>query len=245
MRLWFVPMACHEGTMKAQLQALQLEAPECVLIARRIQRLGFSSPEKLRTHFESFGEVKSVHVSHSLVKSRRDSNTFWRQRPAALGFVVMSAASAAARILAEGPEHTVEDVKVTVQAFRRNSDVAEEGGDDADQASQPGQSTSSADTGAAVAHTGHSQGERSSEGQDSPVCPFCGSTIAVQLGMAVCQVCRRGVVDHGSWGHGGWGHGGWGAPPPPLPPHHGPCFAGYQLPAKRPRMESDQVQYWV
>lgn len=239
--------------MKAQLQALQLEAPECVLIARRIQRLGFSSPEKLRTHFESFGEVKSVHVSHSLVKSRlatrdceRDSNTFWRQRPAALGFVVMSAASAAAQILAEGPEHTVEDVKVTVQAFRRNSDVSEEGddGDGADEeASKPRQSTSSADTGAVVAHTDRGKRERTAE--DSPVCPFCGSTIAVQLGIAVCQVCRRGFVDPGGWSHGGWGHGGWGAPPPPLPPHHGPCYAGHPMPDKRPRMESDRVYAWV
>jgi len=114
-------------TMKAQLQALQLEDPATVFITRRINKLGFSSPEQLQEHFGRFGPVKCVYASHSRVKSVRQATAQrssqnvaqWRLRAAALGFVVMESPEATERILAEGPEHMVNGVPVRVHAYHR------------------------------------------------------------------------------------------------------------------------------
>jgi len=122
-------------TMKSQLQALQLEDPARVFIARRINKLGFTSADKLRHYFTRFGDVKNVHVSHSRVKSsldpvnQRRPNISWRLRAAALGFVVMASSEAAAQIIAEGPEHEVNGVVIRVQPFHRRSTSADKGSD--------------------------------------------------------------------------------------------------------------------
>lgn len=114
-------------TMKAQLQALQLEDPTTVFIARRINKLGFTSAEQLEAHFSKYGEVKGVYVSHSRVKSLRapgDRNmhdAHWRLRAAALGFVVMKSPEATTQILAEGSEHNVNGVTVRLQSFHRRN----------------------------------------------------------------------------------------------------------------------------
>lgn len=114
--------------MKAQLQALSQENTAAIIIVRRIQKLGFKSPEILRKHFEEVGQVKGVHVAHSTIKSqprnsdRGDNDANYRQRPAALGFVVMEEEEAVTKILAEGKERTIEDIKVMVQAFERHED---------------------------------------------------------------------------------------------------------------------------
>merc|ERR1719469_915237 len=111
--------------MKAQLQSLSQENTSAIVIVRRIQKLGFKSPEILRKHFEYVGEVKDVHVAHSTVKTMprptggEDKEAAYRQRPAALGFVVMSSEQAVQTILAQGSERTINDVKVMVQAFER------------------------------------------------------------------------------------------------------------------------------
>mmetsp|Transcript_38388 Transcript_38388/g.90286 ORF Transcript_38388/g.90286 Transcript_38388/m.90286 type:complete len:564 (+) Transcript_38388:3-1694(+) len=117
-------------TMKAQLQALQEEDPAAVFIARRINKLGFTSAEQLRTYFSRYGWVKGVYVSHSRVKSSRpyikgapSGETHWRLRAAALGFVVMASTDATARILADGPDVVVNGVIVRVQQFNRRGDT--------------------------------------------------------------------------------------------------------------------------
>mmetsp|Transcript_66561 Transcript_66561/g.124195 ORF Transcript_66561/g.124195 Transcript_66561/m.124195 type:complete len:213 (-) Transcript_66561:31-669(-) len=170
------------NTMRASLQALQSEDPACVFIARRINKLGFESPTALKNFFsKNYGEVKSVHVSHSMVKSNRQEriepvdDVHWRKRPAALGFVVMQDASVTQKILADGPEHTVDGVAVVVQAFQKhsehseiakNSQVKEGGGGGGGKVSAPA----------------------------SPLCFVCGSTICARLGIVWCQVCKRGYV---------------------------------------------------
>mmetsp|Transcript_100088 Transcript_100088/g.178105 ORF Transcript_100088/g.178105 Transcript_100088/m.178105 type:complete len:666 (-) Transcript_100088:164-2161(-) len=120
-------------TMKSQLQALQRENPEAVFIARRINKLGHNSADFLRAHFQRFGPVKGVYVSHSRVKSLRSRGDGkppefqWRLRAAALGFVVMKDAEATKQILAEGPEHLVNGVPVRVYTFyRRGSNEGED-----------------------------------------------------------------------------------------------------------------------
>lgn len=129
--------ATGPGTMKAQLQALSFEDPGCVFIVRRINKLGFASSGQLRLYFSNYGEVKSVHVSHSRVKSlrhfsspdrSRDNSTVqWRLRAAALGFVVMQSREAIQRILENGPEHEIHSVMVRVHPFHRRR-VGGEGG---------------------------------------------------------------------------------------------------------------------
>mmetsp|Transcript_14297 Transcript_14297/g.40955 ORF Transcript_14297/g.40955 Transcript_14297/m.40955 type:complete len:187 (+) Transcript_14297:65-625(+) len=184
-------------TMKAQLQALQRQDPASVFIARRINRLGFSSPEQLRAHFGRFGEVAVVHVAHSLVKSARPPGAgaeHRRQRPAALGFVVMSSPEATERILEEGPEHVVNGVKVTVQAFHRHSEALEAEEEEEDEG---GGGQAAEEAGDLGCHAGSAASLQS--GKTSPVCPVCGSTVAMHLGVTSCQVCKRWWAYAGPW----------------------------------------------
>jgi len=115
-----------DETMKAQLEALKLEDPECVFIVRGINKLGFSSPKILRAFFSRYGEVKEIYVSPSRVKSmhrygdQRSTEAHWRLRAAPLGFVVMKSPKATAGILADGPEQDVNGVTVRFQPFHRH-----------------------------------------------------------------------------------------------------------------------------
>mmetsp|Transcript_30858 Transcript_30858/g.55997 ORF Transcript_30858/g.55997 Transcript_30858/m.55997 type:complete len:316 (-) Transcript_30858:17-964(-) len=112
-------------SMKTQLQALQLEDPASVFIVRRINKLGFASPELLKNHFSYFGKVKEVYVSHSQAKSNRpgmEGRGQWRKRAAALGFVVMCEADAASTILAGGPEYLVQGASILVQTFHQHTE---------------------------------------------------------------------------------------------------------------------------
>jgi len=114
--------------MKEQLEALRLEDPACVFIARRINKLGFASADMLQQYFASYGQVKDVLVSHSRVKSfqstgrrRRGLGEHQRLRAAGLGFVVMVSPEVVAKILTERSEHFVNGVSVQVQPFQRHS----------------------------------------------------------------------------------------------------------------------------
>jgi len=105
---------------------VRLEDPSSVFIARRINKLGFSSPEVLQAHFSQYGQVKGVLVSHSRVKSfqasgrkSRGGGEHQRLRAAGLGFVVMESAEDAAKILSEGSEHLVNGVVVQLKPFER------------------------------------------------------------------------------------------------------------------------------
>lgn len=195
--------AAMAGGLKAQLQALSQEDTGSVLIVRRIQKLGFKSPDHLREHFKEFGEVKDVHVAHSTVKSMPrpldGQDVSYRQRPAALGFVVMASPEAAQKILAEGKEkeRDINGVKVLVQAFHRN-DVAEkdedgQSGDEA-QARGGGRPGGRSGQGADGKPGGARQRRERDVDEDSPLCFICGSTIASHLGIVWCQVCRRGYA---------------------------------------------------
>merc|ERR1719161_3173488 len=77
------------GSLRQDLELLRQRQPECVIIVRKIKKLGFESPQLLDKYFSQFGEVKELLVAHSHVKptSKRPNG---RVRPAALGFVVMA-----------------------------------------------------------------------------------------------------------------------------------------------------------
>jgi len=97
--------------MANQLRALKLEDPACVLSARGISKLGMASAATLRAHFSRYGQVKAVHIP--FVHKKRSKEP----RSAGRGFIVMEKPETVSQILAEGSEHTVEGVKVSLERF--------------------------------------------------------------------------------------------------------------------------------
>lgn len=111
----------HSGdTLRMHLRSLLQVDSSRVLIVRKINRLGFSSPQILREHFSWYGTVENVLVAHSRVKSGGgQAGIVSRLRPSGLGFVVMSKGEEALKILAEGAEQQVAGTVIRVQKFER------------------------------------------------------------------------------------------------------------------------------
>jgi len=103
-------------TLTWSLRALSGVDPDCVIIVRRINRLGLKSARHLKQHFSSYGPVVRVLVAHSTVHPG-GSGKAPRQRPSSLGFVHMSTPDVAQAILAMGPEQEVDGVTIRVQRF--------------------------------------------------------------------------------------------------------------------------------
>mmetsp|Transcript_44263 Transcript_44263/g.94325 ORF Transcript_44263/g.94325 Transcript_44263/m.94325 type:complete len:509 (+) Transcript_44263:177-1703(+) len=121
-------------TLRMHLRALLKVDSKRVLIARKINRLGFASDSVLEAHYSAYGEVERVLVAHSRVKpATRPGRTqaagaqHSRLRPSGLGFVVMCNAESAQRILAQGSEQLVNGSVIKVQQFeRRMTETGEE-----------------------------------------------------------------------------------------------------------------------
>mmetsp|Transcript_41226 Transcript_41226/g.94832 ORF Transcript_41226/g.94832 Transcript_41226/m.94832 type:complete len:595 (+) Transcript_41226:89-1873(+) len=118
-------VGCHE-TMRSHLQALRNEDPRCIVITRRIGKLGFHSKDILSRYFQKFGQVRQVLVAHSKVKPFGDTDSYPRQRPGNFGLLLMKDMDTVHRILAEGPTLTVAGVEIQVQPFYRVDEGAEE-----------------------------------------------------------------------------------------------------------------------
>lgn len=103
-------------TMKNQLQALDLEDPEVVIIARGISKLGLSADETLRDFFSKFGTVKTVYIPHTFKKKAWKRNCREPRSPGRC-FIVMSSPEERAKILAEATQYVVNDVEVSLEAF--------------------------------------------------------------------------------------------------------------------------------
>jgi hypothetical protein len=118
-------------TLATSLQALSQENPQCIFIVRRINKLGFKAPRKLKSCFSAFGPVVRVLVAHSTVRQSYQPKAQSRRRPSSLGFVQMRTAAAVQAILAMGDEQMVDGVSIAVQQFSRMAHeelVAEEEG---------------------------------------------------------------------------------------------------------------------
>lgn len=113
-------------TLSTSLQLLANEDAECLLIVRRINKLGFKASGKLKQHFSSYGTVVRVLVAHSTVKQQGEA----RRRPSCLGFVHMASAGAVGQILALGSEQEVDGASIRVQRFERQSIQAAAEGDE-------------------------------------------------------------------------------------------------------------------
>jgi len=106
----------RDGALCDQLHHLQGYDYNQIIVTRKINRLGFESPQILEAHFSQFGKVEHVLVPHSHVKSRNGVSR--RLRPSALGFIVMSNEMEVNGVLAIGEEHLIADKEGVVAAVR-------------------------------------------------------------------------------------------------------------------------------
>merc|ERR1719453_2390027 len=104
------------GSLRQDLELLRQRQPECVVIVRKIKKLGFESPQILDHYFSQYGEVKELLVAHSHVKptAKRPNG---RVRPAALGFVVMATEEGAKNAFMAGTEHLLHGVSIELAPF--------------------------------------------------------------------------------------------------------------------------------
>merc|ERR1719482_1262115 len=104
------------GSLRQDLELLRQRQPECVVIVRKIKKLGFESPQILDHFFSQYGEVKELLVAHSHVKptAKRPNG---RVRPAALGFVVMATEEGAQNAFNAGIDQMLGGVSIELAPF--------------------------------------------------------------------------------------------------------------------------------
>lgn len=107
-------------TLRTNLRDLSLADPTCVLMVRKINRLGLESPSILEKHFSKFGDVERAMVSHSRAKSMFGRGAA-RVRPAGLGFLIMTKAEDVEAVLALGSEQEIQGHTITVHRFESRS----------------------------------------------------------------------------------------------------------------------------
>lgn len=112
------------GTLRTHLSTLQNEDSMCVLIVRRINRLGFESDEALKEYFTKLGNVRHVLVAHSRVKPSA-KRPVARVRPAGIGFVVMETQEETDKVLAQ-KEHVIRSVSVQVHRYETRCPLDED-----------------------------------------------------------------------------------------------------------------------
>ncbi|CAK0854474.1 unnamed protein product, partial [Prorocentrum cordatum] len=60
-------------TLSSSLQLLAAEDPDCLFVVRRINRLGFQAPRRLKRHFSGCGPVSQVLLAHSTLHESGES----------------------------------------------------------------------------------------------------------------------------------------------------------------------------
>lgn len=112
----------EELSLRSYLKYLQQLSSGRILLARRINRLGFDSADVLAAHFARYGRVAHVFVPRSRSVARSQSHRpFVRRRPSGIGFVVMDEDGAVDAIFQDGETHCVAGVAVQLQRFQRQS----------------------------------------------------------------------------------------------------------------------------
>lgn len=112
------PRKDRPESMRTYLMELKNEDLDCVLIVRKIHKLGALARTLLSEHFSQFGEVARVFVADSKVKATQGTKPM---RAGNLGFIVMKSADAVMRILANGGEETIGHCQFRVQKFETRS----------------------------------------------------------------------------------------------------------------------------
>lgn len=103
------------------LRSLETHDHRCILLLKKINRLGFQAADILREHFSEFGVVADVLLSNKHEKDA-DAPLPQRLRPSPMGWIRFESASAAAAALAVGEEQTVAEATILVRAFESRSE---------------------------------------------------------------------------------------------------------------------------
>jgi len=108
-------------TLSDSLELLSTEDPRCLLIIRRINKLGFKADRKLKQFFSTFGVVVKVLCAHSSVRPSAAGQAPQpaRKRPSSLGFLQMATAESVAEIL-KLDEYQIDGFPIKVQKFERH-----------------------------------------------------------------------------------------------------------------------------
>jgi hypothetical protein len=101
----------EETTMRSILLQLGAIDAKRVVMARKIDKLGFKSPQILKTYFSKFGPVEKVLVPSGKVVDP-DGPSGPLVRPSGLGFIVMEKGEDVTKIFTKGLEHTLFPGKV-------------------------------------------------------------------------------------------------------------------------------------
>merc|ERR1719399_371531 len=112
-------------TLSTSLRILEAEDPDCLLIVRRISKLGFKATRSLKKHFSAYGPVVKVLLAHSTARQYCDQQFLVKRRPSNLGFIQMGTAEAVKLVLAEGLSQEICGVSVVVQRFERHDEEEE------------------------------------------------------------------------------------------------------------------------
>lgn len=105
--------------ISASLQELSNENPDCVIIVRRMHKLGFQAMSHLKHHFSKHGTVVKILAAHATVRRSLSLSRYVQDRPSSLGFVLMQTPQAVSSVLASGQEQEIEGCSILVQKFER------------------------------------------------------------------------------------------------------------------------------
>jgi hypothetical protein len=108
------PANPEEG-LKAHLRHLTCENEDCIIMVRKISKLGLESASLLEVFFSRYGAVKRILVSHVHEKVKGTDRV--KIRPAGIAFVVLESADAVAAAYAAGTEQKVLGVTINIGPF--------------------------------------------------------------------------------------------------------------------------------
>lgn len=106
----------------ANLASLERQDPSCILILKKINRLGFAAAEVLARHYSRYGAVAEVLLSNAQERSGERSRQ-QRLRPSGMGWLRFESASSAALALSAGEEQWVEGAGILVRQFVSREDI--------------------------------------------------------------------------------------------------------------------------
>ena len=118
-------------SLKQVVSLMYKEDPSCVLIVRRIQRLGFRSVPVLREFFQAHlgCNVRRITVVHSRSKGATDPSK-GAVRPANMAFILMDNSEDVQRALAAGPNVAISIAdQVSLHPFVKHTSSGESTGD--------------------------------------------------------------------------------------------------------------------
>ena len=96
-----------------QLSSLECQDHRCILLLKKVNRLGFGSMEVLTRHYSHYGTVAEVLLSNAHERTGAGQ----RLRPSGMAWLRFESASSASLALSAGEQQVVEGAHIIVKAF--------------------------------------------------------------------------------------------------------------------------------